>query len=194
MILSQKYFRVRTTLLFGTLMTLGLAFLDYVLLENYLTAQTDLEKATLIIDRMHLSSYVEERWLKDKVHEQLDISIQGQPYVVRLTDGFHSINWDEILNNYSSGDTMEILYGPHLFQDSVLFNPDELKINGQAIIAWSDTKRVNLYLLLGTTAATLLFGFVSVLAYRTYKRHLRSGDTIIYHTSKWKLIKRWLRE
>ncbi|HTF02729.1 MAG TPA: hypothetical protein VK826_01855 [Bacteroidia bacterium] len=171
---------------------MGLAFLDYVLLEDYLTTQADLKKATLIIDRMNYISYVEERWLKDKVHEQFDISIQGQPYIVRLTDGFHSYNWDEILNKYSSGDTLEILYAPGLFQDTILANPHELKINGQAIIAWSDTKRVTLYLLLGTTAATLLFGFVSVLAYSTYKKHLLFGDTIIYHTSKWKLIKRWL--
>lgn len=193
--LSQKNFRIRTTLLLSPLATLFFAFLNYSVFKDYLAAKAELNKSELIIDSLYHNTYIKKRIIKsDIIHKCFDISIKNKPYLIRLSDNFHSDKWDEIQEKFSTGDTVRIVYAKRLLQDTILYNPDELIINNVTVISFTERKRIKLYFLIGTTVTTLLFGFVSVIAYKTYKAELLNGDKILYKKSKWKLIGRWLDE
>ena len=141
--LSQKYFRVRLTLLIPPLATLFLTFLNYGLIKDYLTTKEDLDNAKLIIDRLYYNTWIEKRTLKsDIVHKCFDISIKEQPYFIRLSDNSHSDKWDEMQDNFSSGDTLEVLFKKRLLQGTILYNPDELRINKNTIISLQTEKEL----------------------------------------------------
>ena len=190
--LSQKYFRVRLALLIATLMTLFLSFLNYGLIKDYLTVKEGILSETFIIDSLYFNSWIEKRTLKSDISRTcFDIRIKDKPYFIRLSDNSHSDKWIEIKEKFSSGDTLDILYKKRLLQDTILYNPDELKINKNTIISFTDRKKINAYAILGITGMTLVFGFVSFIAYKTYKKELLHSDKLLYRTSKWKLIGRW---
>jgi hypothetical protein len=193
--LSQKYFRIRLTLLIAPLATLFFVFFNYGIFKDYLTPKVELNKSELIIDRLYHNTYIEKRIFKsDIIHKCFDISIKDQPYFIRLSDNLHSDMWGELKENFSTGDTLRILYADHLFQDTILYNPNELKINNVTVISFTERKRINFFALLGITGMTLLFGFVSVIAYKTYKDELFNVDKILFKKSKWKLLGRWIGE
>ncbi len=176
-------------------MTMFFGFLNYGVFKDYLTPKVDLNKSELIIDRLYYNTYIEKHILKsDIIHKCFDISIKDQPFFIRLSDNLHSDKWDEIQEKFSTGDTLRILYAKRLLQDTILYNPNELKINNVTVISFTERKRINFYALLGITGMTLLFGFVSVIAYKTYKDELLNGDKILFKKSKLKLIGRWIGE
>ncbi|MES2621682.1 MAG: hypothetical protein V4615_12600 [Bacteroidota bacterium] len=180
-------------LLIAPLATLFSAFLNYGLFKDYFTPKIDHNKSELIIDRLYHNTYIEKRILKsDIIHNCFDISVKDQPYVIRLSDNFHSDKWNEIHEKFSTGDTLKILYAKHLLQDTILNNPDEVKINNVTVISFSERKSIQFYMLLGITVMTLLFGYVSVIAYKTYVDELLDGDKKLYKKSKWKLFGRWI--
>lgn len=193
--LNQKYFRVRLTLLIAPLATLFLIFLNYGLIKNQLTEKQDLISETLIIDKLYFNFWIEKRTLKsDIVHNCFDIRIKQKPYFIRLSDNSHSDKWKEIDKTFSSGDTLNILFKKELLQDTILYNPDELQINRNTMISFADRKKVNLYVMFGIAGMALMFGFVSIIAFKTYKDELLDSDKLVYRTSKWKLIGRWFKE
>lgn len=177
------------------LVILGLGFFLYLFTKDYLTSTSDLNKAVLIIDTIHDNTYIKKRILKPAVtHNCLDISIKEQRYFVRLSDGFHSNKWVEIQDEFSNGDTLEILYKDRLLQDTVLYNPTQVRINNKTIISFEKNRLIQLFGSIGIFVVILLFILVFYMAYNTYKEDHLNDDKILYKKNKWKIIGRWLGE
>lgn len=175
--------------------TLLFTFFSYGVIKDYITSKAELNKSKIVVDRLYFNTYLEKRILKsDLTHKCFDIGIKGQPYFIRLTDNSHSDKWEEIQEKYSPGDTIEILYANRLLQDTVLYNPNELIINHQIIISITETRRMNFWAMVLVTSMTLLFGFVTYIAYQTYREEFLDGDKILFNNSKWTLIGLWLKE
>lgn len=190
--LNPKYFKVRLTLLVLPLMTLVIATLSMWLVAGWMDTREDLESATLIIDKIQPGSETETRFLKDKIRRFVDINVKNQPWSIHLSDEYPDNSLDR-LEEYSTGDTIEILYYNYLFFDGIFHNPSEVKINGDAVISFEETHEQMSWLLLAVISGILLLSFLSFLAFKTYKELMWEGDKAIYAQSKWLFFKRWFR-
>lgn len=193
--LSQKHFKIRTTLIIAPIVTLFLLFFDYSLIKDYLIHKESLNKATFIIDSFQDQVWVEKRLFKpDIINKCLDIKTKEPSHIIRLSDELFSNKWSIIQKRYSVGDTLVVLFKNRLLKNDTLYNPYEIKINKNTLISYEDNRRNNLYFVLLISFLILLFSFLSLIAYNTYKTKLLYNDKILYKKNKWKLIGRWLWE
>jgi hypothetical protein len=56
------------------------------------------------------------------------------------------------------------------------------------------TEKNLFWAVLGMVALNLVFGFIAVLAWKTYKELFWKGDKAVWKNSKWRFIKRFLNE
>lgn len=182
-------------LMLATLITVTLLSFCCWGFTQYAVTKDELNSATLIADKLYFTTYIQKGFKgPDKIIRRLDIHIADRPFIIRLNDNFNSAVLDAMQRKFPDGGTVEILYDNTLLQDSILYNPHEIKINGETFIGLDDTKDLILRISTCVFAAALLFGFVSLLAFRTYKQLMWEGDKAIYRESKWIFIKRWFRE
>lgn len=193
--LSKKYFRIRITLIMAITLTIFSAVMSYILFTDYSIPKEDLNKSELIIDKLYHTTYIQKRSLKpDRISKCFEIRVKDKPYFIRLSDDFHIEKWDEIKEQFSNGDTLRVIYAKHLLQDSILHNPNEVLINSTTIISFDERKRIYFYSFLALICLILVSGFLSRIAYKTYKVEHLKEDKTLFKKSKLKLINRWISE
>lgn len=194
--LNTNYFRVRLTMIFAPLATVVfLLSCVFFILPDYLLTVKDVESDRGVLQSATRNVYPKKRYLlPDAMRDCVDIRMQGKNYLIRLDDKAETGKWDVITDSANVGKNIEIKYPGSYFQKGIVLNPKELSIDDEVIIHFDANKNTVLIAFIGFSIITLLFGFASYLAIKTYREDLLSEDKMLYRSNKWKLIWLWLRE
>ena len=194
--LNTNFFRIRLTMVFAPLLTIFFIYVSFkMILPDYLATTQELVCEYGIIQSVYPNIETHKQFLKSDTHQTcIDIELKNKSYIIRLTDKLEEDKWLVINDNLNKNKTIEFKYLPHLLHDKILYNPNELSIDNKIIIHFSDSKRFILWLLIGACLASLLFGFISFLAIKTYVVEFLTIDRVTYKKGVWKLIRVWIND
>lgn len=106
----------------------------------------------------------------------LVITMIEKPYKIWLTDMIDRKYWPLLNNENSQGKTIDYYYVDRLLQDTILYNPKRLDLNGVEIIKFYWIQRRSIISVILLTFILLITNFVFITCTLTYKDHLLKGD------------------
>jgi len=194
--LNTNFFRIRLTMVFAPLLTIVFLYVSFkMILPDYLATTQELISDYGIIQSVYPNVETQKQFLKSDTHQTcIDIEIKNKSYIIRLTDKLEKDKWVLINDSLNKNRTIEFKYSPRLLHDKILYNPDELSIDNKIIIHFSDSKKFIFLLFIGACLASILFGFISFLAIKTYVEEFLSIDRLTYKKGVWKLLRVWIND
>jgi len=190
---KKANYSVRATILFSPLFIVLFVLFSVKVGRDFFTNLNGYKSKKGIIQNVFKNKYVVHSIrFGDIWHDCLDIKLKERKFFIRLTAMDEENYWQEIADSNNINKSIELLYIPHTFQDTILFNPAQLSIGNQLIYSYKKTKALSGGVLLLMIAGVSLFIYWLFSAIKKYKQTLLEIDREIAKKSVWKLIWTWL--
>jgi hypothetical protein len=145
------------------------AALFFLILPDYLVQKENLSVKEGTIEQIDEYEYFDNDLIRDKTYDVVDIKLEKESVIIRLSDGLNEKYWKQINKKENIGKIINVLFFPRLKQGNLILNPQELTVDGLLILNFERSRKVQLWVMLGIVTLIILLSITEIVAIKSYK-------------------------